>query len=161
MNQAGGSSARPGYHQTPSALGTSCTRTDRWMNIRHRSAQLASAPSAPLVAAAPDWIETPGEEAVSVSSGDQPVFCLVLRGLRKRVHSGLVRNQFVGFVRMCWISQGLPRWLKQQRIHLQCKRRRKHEFDPCVRKIPWRRKWQLRQYSCLENSMERGAWTHG
>ena len=23
---------------------------------------------------------------------------------------------------------------------------------------PWRRKWQLAQYSCLENSMDRGAW---
>ena len=26
-------------------------------------------------------------------------------------------------------------------------------FDPWVRKIPWRRKWQLLQYSCWENSM--------
>ena len=25
-------------------------------------------------------------------------------------------------------------------------------------KIPWRRKWQPHQYSCLENPMERGAW---
>ena len=25
------------------------------------------------------------------------------------------------------------------RIHLQCKR---HGFDPWIRKIPWRRKWQ-------------------
>ena len=24
----------------------------------------------------------------------------------------------------------------------QCKRHRRHEFDPWVRKIPWRRKWQ-------------------
>ena len=30
-------------------------------------------------------------------------------------------------------------------------------FDPWVRKISWRRKWQL-QCSCLENSMDRGAW---
>jgi len=29
-----------------------------------------------------------------------------------------------------------------------------------VRKIPWRRKWQLTQYSCLclGNPMDRGAW---
>ena len=25
-------------------------------------------------------------------------------------------------------------------------------------KIPWRRKWQPLQYSCLENLMDRGAW---
>ena len=29
---------------------------------------------------------------------------------------------------------------------------------PWVRKIPWRRKWQPRQYSCLEKPMDRGAW---
>ena len=31
-------------------------------------------------------------------------------------------------------------------------------FDPWVRKIPWRRKWQPLQYSCLKNPMDRGAW---
>ena len=30
--------------------------------------------------------------------------------------------------------------------------------DPWVRKIPWRKKWQPLQYSCLENLMDRGAW---
>ena len=30
-------------------------------------------------------------------------------------------------------------------------------FDPCVGKIPWSRKWQPLQYSCLENSMDRGV----
>ena len=30
-------------------------------------------------------------------------------------------------------------------------------FNPWVGKIPWRRAWQL-QYSCLENSMDRGPW---
>ena len=27
-----------------------------------------------------------------------------------------------------------------------------------VRKIPWRRKWQPLQYSCLENPMDKEAW---
>jgi len=31
-------------------------------------------------------------------------------------------------------------------------------FNPWVGKIPWRRAWQPLQYSCLENSMDRGAW---
>ena len=34
---------------------------------------------------------------------------------------------------------GLPWWLRQKRICLQCGR---HGFDPWVGKIPWRRAWQ-------------------
>ena len=30
-------------------------------------------------------------------------------------------------------------------------------FNPWVGKVPWRREW-VTQYSCLENSMDRGAW---
>ena len=41
-------------------------------------------------------------------------------------------------------------WLRWWRIHLQCRRLR---FSPWVWKIPWRR-----VFSCLENSMNRGAW---
>ena len=41
-----------------------------------------------------------------------------------------------------------------------CQRRRlkRRGFHPWVGKIPWRRKGQPLQYSCLENPMERGAW---
>ena len=42
----------------------------------------------------------------------------------------------VGDVSHVWLPCRL-RWL---RICLQCRR---PEFHPCVRKIPWRRKWQL------------------
>ena len=49
---------------------------------------------------------------------------------------------------MTWLAQCL-------RICLQCRR---HGFDLWVRKIPWKRKWNPLQYSCLENSMDRGAW---
>ena len=32
-------------------------------------------------------------------------------------------------------------------------------FNPWVKKIPWSRKWQPAPvFSCLENSMDRGAW---
>ena len=34
---------------------------------------------------------------------------------------------------------GLPRWLSSKGATCQCRRRR---FDPWLRKIPWRRKWQ-------------------
>ena len=35
---------------------------------------------------------------------------------------------------------GFPRWLSSKEPACECKRR---GFDPWVRKIPWRRKWQL------------------
>ena len=31
---------------------------------------------------------------------------------------------------------------KKKRIHLQCRKRRRHTFNPWVAKISWRRKWQ-------------------
>ena len=37
------------------------------------------------------------------------------------------------------LKWGLPRWLSNKESTCQCKRRR---FDPWVRKIPWRRRWQ-------------------
>ena len=40
----------------------------------------------------------------------------------------------------------------------QCKRCKTHGFDPWVGKIAWRRACNPRQYSCLENPMDRGAW---
>ena len=51
--------------------------------------------------------------------------------------------------------QGLPWWLRQERICLQCRRSR---FDLCVLKIPWRREWNPLQYSCLENPIDRETW---
>ena len=35
---------------------------------------------------------------------------------------------------------GFPWWLRLERICLQCRR---PGFDPCIRKIPWRREWLL------------------
>ena len=52
-------------------------------------------------------------------------------------------------------SRGLPCWLSGKESTCKCRR---HGFDPWVRKIPWRRKWQPLHYSCLRNSMDRGAW---
>ena len=36
----------------------------------------------------------------------------------------------------------LPRWYSDKESSCQCRRCRRHAFDPWVRKIPWRRKWQ-------------------
>ena len=40
------------------------------------------------------------------------------------------------------MKQGLHRWLSGQESTCQCRRCRRPTFDPWVRKIPWRRKWQ-------------------
>jgi len=40
----------------------------------------------------------------------------------------------------------------------QCRTCRRHEFNPWVRKIPWRRKWQPPPVFFLKNPMDRGAW---
>ena len=40
---------------------------------------------------------------------------------------------------------GLPRWLRGEKIHLQCRRHKRRGFDPSIRKIPWRRSWQSTQ----------------
>ena len=40
-------------------------------------------------------------------------------------------------------SLWLPRWLSGQESTCKCRRRRKHRLDPWVRKVLWRRSWQL------------------
>ena len=51
---------------------------------------------------------------------------------------------------------GLPGWLSGKEPACQC---RKFGFDPWVRKIPWRRKWQPTPVFLLglEHSMARGT----
>ena len=50
---------------------------------------------------------------------------------------------------------GHPWWLRGKESVCQCRRL---GFNPWVRKIPWRRKWQPTPNSCLGNPMDRGAW---
>ena len=45
-----------------------------------------------------------------------------------------------------------------QELNLQCRRHRTGGFDPWVRKVPWRKKWQPTPVFLPENSMDRGAW---
>ena len=43
-------------------------------------------------------------------------------------------------------------------VACQCRRHKRRGFDPWARKIPWNRKWQPTQYSCLGNPMDRRVW---
>ena len=38
--------------------------------------------------------------------------------------------------------RGLPRWLSGKESAYQCRRHRRHGFNPWIGKIPWSRKWQ-------------------
>ena len=40
------------------------------------------------------------------------------------------------------VSVGVFQVAQWEGIHLQCRRHRRHGFDPWVRKIPWRRVWE-------------------
>ena len=52
-------------------------------------------------------------------------------------------------------QEGLPWRLRQSRVCLQ---RGRPGFDPWVGKTPWRRNGYPLRYSCLESSMDGGAW---
>ena len=39
-------------------------------------------------------------------------------------------------------AKGLPKWLQWERIHLPKQETQRYGFDPWVRKIPWKKKWQ-------------------
>ena len=50
------------------------------------------------------------------------------------------------------------RWHSHKESTCQFRRCTRCTFGPWLRKIPWRREWHPLQYSCLENSVDIGAW---
>ena len=57
-----------------------------------------------------------------------------------------------------WLSEGLPRWHGGKEFTCQCKR---HGIDPWVRKISWRRKWQLTPVFLPGKSHGQKSWAGG
>ena len=53
---------------------------------------------------------------------------------------------------------GLPRWLSDKELDCQCRRHKRHGFDPWIGKIPWRRKLHPTPVFCWDNLIDRGAW---
>ena len=53
---------------------------------------------------------------------------------------------------------GFPGGASGKEPAYQNKRQRRRGFNPWIGKIPWSRKWQPLQYSCLGNPMDSGAW---
>ena len=52
------------------------------------------------------------------------------------------------------MTQGLPRWHSGKEATCQCRRHNRCGFNPWAGKTPWSRL----QYTCLEDSMDRGHW---
>ena len=72
-----------------------------------------------------------------------PKFCFVL--------SVILKEWFPG------ISRVLYGYLSAKEFSCQCSSHSRCKLYACIRKIPWRRKWQPIQYFCQENSIDRGA----
>ena len=53
---------------------------------------------------------------------------------------------------------GFPGGASGKEPACQCKRQKRHGFDPWVRKFPWRRAWQPTPVLLPGESMDRGAW---
>ena len=64
-------------------------------------------------------------------------------------------HSFIFFLTLYIRIYGLPLRLSGKESACQCKR---HGFDPWVRKIPWRRKWQPTPLFLPGFSMNKGAW---
>ena len=86
--------------------------------------------------------------------------CLCTAASEHPVHSSPFHPHISAFFQTpCFIccitfSMGLPRWLSGKESASQ---RRRHRFNPCVGKIPREENSNSLQYSCLENSKNRGA----
>ena len=53
---------------------------------------------------------------------------------------------------------GLSRWHSEKDSACQCRRQKRLGFNPWVRKIPWRRKWQPTPVFLPGNNVDSGAW---
>ena len=56
-----------------------------------------------------------------------------------------------------WEGRGFLGGASGKELACQCRRHKRHRFDPWVGTIPWRRYGNSLQHSCLGNSMDRGA----
>ena len=65
--------------------------------------------------------------------------CIIINNWFRKNH------QYILVVEIWWelvCVHGLPRWHSGKKSACQCRRHKRHELNPWVRKIPWSRKWQ-------------------
>ena len=56
------------------------------------------------------------------------------------------------------MRMGFPDGAVDKESAYQCRRHKRHRFDPRIKKIPWRRKWQSTAVFLPGTSQDRGAW---
>ena len=78
----------------------------------------------------------------------------VERGPQARECAKPHKRQEEIFPRASRKKTGFPGGTIDKESSCQCRRHKRHRFDPWVRKIPW---GNPLHYSCLENPMDRGA----
>ena len=54
----------------------------------------------------------------------------------------IIRKTFFFFLFVSIWDKGLPIWYNSKESACQCRRCKRHGFNPWIRKIPWSRKWQ-------------------
>ena len=81
------------------------------------------------------------------------VMTIPQKGLLEEAAYRIYRIQFVPNDSWCF-----PGGSDDKESGCQCRRCKICGLNLWSRKIPWRRKWQPLQYSCLENPTDRGGW---
>ena len=100
------------------------------------------------------WGFTPLSKTASPIHLGEPQSTGWVRSLSPRVTREA--GKFIKFVEafytkwLCW-------WLSGKESTYKCRRHRRCGFNSRIKKIPWSGNGNPRQYSCLENSMNRGA----
>ena len=88
-------------------------------------------PKSPNLNFLPSLCETQGALFVSTSA----LYPFIPGTLTMKLENGRNRKRML-------ILNVLPKWLSGKESACQCRRLRRHGFDPWVGKIPWRKKWQ-------------------
>ena len=75
-------------------------------------------------------------------------------------HSWLIQKDCLSwyYVSLSISTLGFPRWLSAKEPTCQCGRQRRRALVPGSGRSPGEGSGNPLQYSCLENSMDRGAW---
>ena len=75
-------------------------------------------------------------------------------------------SNWIRIYQWIYMCMGLPKWFSGKESAWQCKRYWRHEFDPWVGKISWRRMWQSTLIFLLDKShgqrsmVDHSPWSH-
>ena len=79
-------------------------------------------------------------------------------GFSKMLWHSHRKNKYFPLYRANFLGKDFPGGSDGKEFTCQCRRYWRLGFDPWVRKISWRRKWQPNLNSCLGNPRDRRAW---